>query len=850
MSETFDAFFRTATATAARPSGNEPYDYQCRLACGKKGDRPEAEWLAGGTACESRLISIPTGLGKTAAVVLAWMWNRVVRGDEAWPRRLVYCLPMRTLVEQTCDEAEKWIENLLHAADVGTLTLLPAAIEQLRWLRTHSPIILMGGEENDDARRDWDIHPERPAILIGTQDMLLSRALNRGYGMSRYRWPMHFALLNHDALWVLDETQLIGVGIETSAQLDAFRRFFAEGCSSQTQSPRAFTWWMSATLADVRLGTVDQPRPLSLARIALDVADHRLKSVEQRFTAPKPIVRTESLRLNSVSDKDAATYAKQVALLVNKQHHAGTFTLVVLNNVGRAQAVYQALRELDVPDERLALVHSRFRPGDRATHERRLFSSGERIVVATQAVEAGVDVSARLLVTELAPWSSLVQRFGRCNRAGIIDDAEIIWIDLADDEQVARPYATAECAAARVILEAGVRDVSPRSISAITAPVEPRVIRPVLRRKDLLDLFDTTPDIAGNDLDVSRYIRDGDDNDVQVFWRDLGGIAPAPDTPASIRQELCSVSIARFGAFFDKLTKRKELGIYIWNPLEERWSAARAARPGGVYLLDTRAGGYSSELGWTGELAEAGQTVAAVVFPNGPAPEANVTDRGANARTWLTLTEHTQHVTDTVQTIAAALNLAPAASAMLTTTARWHDVGKAHAVFQDALKTAPGIPAPEASTVYAKAPNRARRYAVPGFRHELASALAVLLAAPVDLPERDLVAYLVAAHHGKVRLSIRALPGEAPPREKPEARCARGIVDGDTISSDAFAALGLRSADLLLDLSFMELGEGPHGPSWLTRTLHLRERLGPFQLAYLEALLRAADMRASAAEAQ
>lgn len=47
----------------------------------------------------------------------------------------------------------------------------------------------MGGEETD---LDWDVWPEKPAILIGTQDMLLSRALNRGYGMNRYRWPMHF----------------------------------------------------------------------------------------------------------------------------------------------------------------------------------------------------------------------------------------------------------------------------------------------------------------------------------------------------------------------------------------------------------------------------------------------------------------------------------------------------------------------------------------------------------------------------------------------------------------------------------------------------------------------------------
>lgn len=48
---TFEQFFTTATG------GNEPYDYQRRL--------------AENAACHSRLIEIPTGLGKTAAAVLA-----------------------------------------------------------------------------------------------------------------------------------------------------------------------------------------------------------------------------------------------------------------------------------------------------------------------------------------------------------------------------------------------------------------------------------------------------------------------------------------------------------------------------------------------------------------------------------------------------------------------------------------------------------------------------------------------------------------------------------------------------------------------------------------------------------
>lgn len=75
----FDTFFHTVT-------GNPPYDYQSRLA----GNDP-------GKACRSQLVNIPTGLGKTVAVVLAWLWNRVQLQNPKWPRRLVYCLPMRTL---------------------------------------------------------------------------------------------------------------------------------------------------------------------------------------------------------------------------------------------------------------------------------------------------------------------------------------------------------------------------------------------------------------------------------------------------------------------------------------------------------------------------------------------------------------------------------------------------------------------------------------------------------------------------------------------------------------------------------------------------------------------------------
>jgi len=115
----FDEIFKTAT------DGKTPYDYQRRLASGERGARSDEEWLAGGRDCQSQLINIPTGLGKTAGVVMAWLWNRVLQPDEAqralWPRRLVYCLPMRTLVEQTESEVRKWLGNLLEKAGESVL---------------------------------------------------------------------------------------------------------------------------------------------------------------------------------------------------------------------------------------------------------------------------------------------------------------------------------------------------------------------------------------------------------------------------------------------------------------------------------------------------------------------------------------------------------------------------------------------------------------------------------------------------------------------------------------------------------------------------------------------------------
>ena len=177
--------------------------------------------------------------------------------------------------------------------------------------------------------------------------------------------------------------------------------------------------------------------------------------------------------------------------------------------------------------------------------------------------------------------------------------------------------------------------------------------------------------------------------------------------------------------------------------------------------------------------------------------------------------------------------------------ARYHDWGKAHPYFQQRLAAGNEEENIPVGGPWAKS-DRIRKMvsgARPQFRHELASALAALQSG-----FSDLVAYLIAAHHGKVRLSIRSMPDEKRPPETGR-RFARGLWDGERIPPCRLGKDEPEQEEIILDLEPMELGRNTTGePGWLERCLCLIEEWGPFRLAYLESLVRIADWRASRKE--
>lgn len=864
------------------------------------------EWqeaLARDEVPRSRVIRIPTGYGKTLGVLAAWAYHRVERKDERWPRRLVWTLPMRVLVEQTADEVRRCLDRLQLLWQPGT--------DHRGKVGVH---LLMGGA---DQGGEWNLYPEEDAVFIATQDMALSRALNRGYAAPRARWPMEFGLLSHDALWVLDEVQLMDVGLATSAQLQAF--FDDDADAERSLRPR-LSWWMSATLQPEWLKSVDT------------VGHHVAWTTSPTTLTPTALVAglatiKKTLEIEEIGANDDGAFAKAI-----KEGHEkapqngenGRITLVVCNTVDRAARTYDALERLAVTKD-LRLVHSRYRPHERAAWKtdflgREACRQGvDRIIVATQVVEAGVDISATTLITELSPWSSLVQRFGRCARYG--GTGSVVVVDRGRDDKSALPYSIEEIDAAKWAIDTlGSRssDVGIASIEAFEQglsddqrrhlyPYQPKQL---LLRRELDELFDTTPDLTGADIDVSSFIRSGDERDLSVFWVDLppvkkGTPAPLPSKARRpSREELCSIKfLAARDWLCGKATKDRPAPrllssrrAWVWDWIDGQWKIAERSSliPGAVVCVASDTGGYRHDRGFDPE-SKAPVTVLSPPAQTAQDAADDLEDtEQLSAAAYKTIATHNAEVGQLATQIARGL-VPKRVAELIELAGRWHDLGKAHPAFQAAIEArGPYLArvdlakAPEGAwqtpCAYRSADGETRR----GFRHELASCLALFAVLRIYEPvhpallgpwiealkllgdgdppvpsgaepsslerqvlacsaeEFDLLAYLVLSHHGKVRVALHAGPKD----QEYVARDGRGLPIRGVREGDALPAVSLDGESSLPTLSLTlapaALGLSPStGRSWRDRTVALLRTHGPGSLAYMEALLIAADRRAS-----
>jgi CRISPR-associated endonuclease/helicase Cas3 len=392
-----------------------------------------------------------------------------------------------------------------------------------------------------------------------------------------------------------------------------------------------------------------------------------------------------------------------------------------------------------------------------------------------------------------------------------------------------------------------------------------------LQRHELLDFFDTDSNLSLGYTDVSPFVRGVDaETDVYVLWRDWDGDYPPYDFDVG-RHEICRVPIWHVVGRGELKAWREYRKGFIWQGRERGWQPASEAtlHAGATLLMPGDAGGYDETLGWTGT-GERNTPVTDLYEPaDRPTDEELLS---ALEQGWQSIAAHTLDVRLCWEIIRSRLNLGdPQVLAAIDEAIRWHDYGKAIEKWQDATRRVAaeaGLIWPEAIAPVGKfsireSPalreligpelqrtiQRLKRTFVPDVRHEVASALALRQRHRQNGREPTLydclAEYLVMAHHGHVRKVLRDELPRDPGRLRRGPDEVRGVREGTPVPG--FSANGdAWPATDSISIACRQMGRSPDGlESWTRTVLRLLDQFGPFRLAYYEALVRAADWRAS-----
>jgi CRISPR-associated endonuclease/helicase Cas3 len=780
--------------------------------------------------------NLPTGLGKTS-VIAVWL-IALANGANA-PRRLVYVVNRRTVVDQTTEEVEKYKRN--KSSDIPDF-----AISTLR------------GQFADN--REWSADPSRPAVICGTVDMIGSRLLFSGYGVGWKSKPLHAGFLGQDVLLVHDEAHLE----------PAFQKLIKSIEAEQQREPEVP--WPKFRVMELTATSRGDGEVFGLGD-----EDHLNETVNARVNAAK------KLQLHELADANKPQKELIDKALTFKE--SGKAVLIFATTVESVLAVQDALDKAKLKVKVLTgtmrgLERDRLVEDDVFKRFLPNASSGSETVylVCTSAGEVGVNISADHLICDLSTFESMAQRFGRVNRFGKFAECEVhVYYPTKWDEKHALTIPRQKTLDLLRKLEGN--NVSPSKLSELPASDRQAAFAPeptILPATDILfDAWALTSirDKLPGRPKVEPYlhgITDWEPPQTQVAWREEVGEITGDllqnydpqelldDYPLKPHELLKEPSYRAF-KHFETMAKRLEgTEIPVWLVADdgtiEVLSLATLAdkdqkdRINGMkVLLPPSAGGL--EAGMLNGTAVTASDVADEWFlKNGEGElirkrkrlwltskesEGDIDDMHSVRKIVLTATDADEeesvwewfvldnegektakkpvewqvHVNDVVaglNRILANLPLSAEVNKAITVAAEFHDHGKRRKLFQTVLGNT-GWP----NVILAKSGKHGGRIQEL-YRHEFGSLVDIeqqKLLSQVPAEHQDLVMHLIAAHHGRARPHFSA--------------------------EEAFDPEGP------IDLTDRISREVPR------RFAKLQRKYGRWGLAYLESILRAADWAAS-----
>jgi CRISPR-associated endonuclease/helicase Cas3 len=450
------------------------------------------------------VVNLPTGLGKTSVIPI-WLIALAQRASEhanerQLPRRLVYIVNRRTVVDQATDMVEQMRERLLRPADepwgshADTLRALAHDLRRLAHAGGDElplAVSTLRGELADN--EEWKVNPARPAIIVGTIDMIGSKLLFSGYGDGRYGRAHHAGLIGQDALIVHDEAHLTPAfsalmnAIETEQEREQARN------GRPAQVNRLIrVMELSATTRSSGLATVSG----ECEAFGIEPEDDADSVVQTRLTARKRLSLTSAEpdglteRIVQAAFEHEGTgcrvlvYVRSPEKALEVQNTIVGTIVVKLRDAGVRMSKEEAQR---AARQRVGLLTGTIRGYERdLLAESDLFKAfkadAERppqleqtlYLVSTSAGEVGVDLDADHLVCDLTTLDSMIQRFGRVNRLGVDSDGRpraatiTVVVEQTNDRDPLREELKKTAEVLRRLPQAGdAYDASPQALDAL-----------------------------------------------------------------------------------------------------------------------------------------------------------------------------------------------------------------------------------------------------------------------------------------------------------------------------------------------------------------------------------------------
>jgi CRISPR-associated endonuclease/helicase Cas3 len=327
---------------------------------------------------QSVLVVAPTGLGKTRAALQPFVQSQGKNGSLG--TRLIYTLPLRALARGVEDECRCF----------GLC-----------------PVIHHGDEPESE------FFSER--AVITTIDQYLT-----AFAGAPLSWASHMSHAAAGAVLtsysVFDEVHLLSPqkGLQLLfAMLYLRKRWSLLSCVMTATLPPSVIEFFQKFCGLVKIEASE-------------------RDIEQRDGWRKVYLQLEGTKDGNKfvwSEKDEKSLAEFVrekwSAWASLGVHGPQKAIVFVNTVERAIQVYDELTRLfqNQGGPEVILAHSRFTRNDRRNVENRLSqffgksaNPDPAILVTTQVAEAGLNISAPLVITELCPMDSLIQRAGRCQR--------------------------------------------------------------------------------------------------------------------------------------------------------------------------------------------------------------------------------------------------------------------------------------------------------------------------------------------------------------------------------------------------------------------------------------------------